>query len=250
LNLNTRNLRWFCLIALVCLAPLAFSQTVNLTLDNGGPYVMDGIYVGPYNATQNNTQPVQIICDDFAHEVTASESWTATVTQVSNLASNGTAGLTWANTLAGGSALFGANTTFSTLQGYYAMAYLASEMLPLSSNPANATQIGYLAYAIWAVFDASAVKAWLGANSTAWAQVQLLAQNALNGVYSAGQFAGWEILTPNCSGAGSCNLGQPQEFFEYVPEGGTTLMYLLLAGFCCFGTMFLRSRRQRATSVV
>ena len=98
--------------------------------------------------------------------------------------------------MAGGSALFGANTLFTSLQGYYAMAYLASEMLPLSSNPANATQIGYMAYAIWAVFDASAVKAWLGANSTAWAQVQLLAQNALNGTYTSGQFAGWGDSDP------------------------------------------------------
>lgn len=30
-----------------------------------------------------------------------------------------------------------------------------------------------------------------------------------------------------------------------VPEGGMTVMYLLLAGACCFGAMALRSRRQR-----
>ena len=29
-----------------------------------------------------------------------------------------------------------------------------------------------------------------------------------------------------------------------VPEGGTTLMYLFLAGFCCAGAMVLRPRRQ------
>jgi hypothetical protein len=29
-----------------------------------------------------------------------------------------------------------------------------------------------------------------------------------------------------------------------VPEGGTTLMYLLLAGLACFGAVALRSRRQ------
>jgi hypothetical protein len=31
-----------------------------------------------------------------------------------------------------------------------------------------------------------------------------------------------------------------------VPEGGSALMYLLLASFTCFGAMVLRSRRQRA----
>jgi hypothetical protein len=31
-----------------------------------------------------------------------------------------------------------------------------------------------------------------------------------------------------------------------VPEGGTTLMYLLLAGLCCAGAMVLRPQRQAA----
>ncbi len=31
-----------------------------------------------------------------------------------------------------------------------------------------------------------------------------------------------------------------------VPEGGTGLMYVLLAGVSCFGAMFLHSRSQRA----
>jgi hypothetical protein len=31
-----------------------------------------------------------------------------------------------------------------------------------------------------------------------------------------------------------------------VPEGGSALMYLLLASFTCFGAMVLRSRRQSA----
>ena len=31
-----------------------------------------------------------------------------------------------------------------------------------------------------------------------------------------------------------------------VPEGGTSLMYMSLAGLCCFGAMVYRLRRQRA----
>lgn len=239
------NSWWVGLIALLCFAPLAFGQTVDLTLDNGGPYSMDGIYVGPYNATVNN-QPSQIICDDFAHEVTAGESWVAKVTLVSSLNSSDVGGLTWGN--AGNSGIGLGGQTGSVLQGYVAMAYLASEMLPLSGNPNNATQVGYLAYAIWAIFDASAVESWLN-NPTVWQKVQALAESALNGAvagtYTASQFAGWEILTPI---AGS--NGPPQEFFIYVPEGGSTLVYLLLAGFCCFGTMFFRSRRRGTASDV
>jgi hypothetical protein len=251
--LSKRALWWVGVAALLLLSPLAFSQnTVQLTLDNGGPYTMDGVYVGPYNATQsvNNGpgQNVQIICDDFEHEVNPNESWAANVTSVSNLP-NGTGGLTWSNGTAGAGLGF---SGVGVLQGYLAMAYLASEMLPLSGNPANAQQVGYMAYAIWAVFDAQAVENWLVNtyhDPNAWACVESLAQGALTlavkGDLSAAQFAGWEILTPNCSGA-SC----PQEFFEFVPEGGTALSYLLLAGFACFGTMYFKSRRRHASGVV
>ena len=33
-----------------------------------------------------------------------------------------------------------------------------------------------------------------------------------------------------------------------VPEGGTTLMYLSIAGLCCFGAVVARSRRQIAAA--
>ena len=174
--------------------------------------------------------------------------------------SSGTSGLAWSGYNAGGSALFGygykGQETFSTLQGYLAMAYLASEILPLSGNPANAKEVGYMAYAIWAVFDAGAVQSWLNNHGAGniWGQVQALAEGALSAALnlSPSQFAGWDILTPNCSKRGSCPLGTPQEFFEYmpVPEGGTALTYLLLAGFVCFGTMYFKSRRRHASGVV
>lgn len=254
LNRKNRASWWVFLIVLLGLAPFAFSQqTVNLTLVDGGSNTMGGIYVGPYDATQNG-QPVQIICDDFQHEVSAGESWSATVTSVSNL-TNSTSGLVWSGHSAGGTDLFGSGyigtTSFSTLQGYDAMAYLASEMLPLSGNKANATEVGYMAYAIWAIFDAGAVQTWLNnhGEGSIWGQVQSLAEGALKGTYTQSQFAGWEILTPMCSAPNSCPNGPPQEFFEYVPEGGSALMYLLLAGLSCFAAMFL-SRRRRATSEV
>jgi hypothetical protein len=226
-------------VAFVCFAPLAFGQnSVNLTLIDGGSYTMGGIYVGPYDAVQNN-QPAQIICDDFQHEVSPGQSWSATVTSFSSL-TNSTTGLVWSGDTAGGSMLGG--TVYSLLQGYDAMAYLDSEM-SLSSNK-NSTQMGYLAYAVWAVFDSGAVYNWLKSQGdlSIWATVQSLAEGALKGTYTAGQFAGWEILTPICPGQG-CSNGPPQEFLEYVPEGGSAPTYLLLAGFACFGAMFSRSRR-------
>ncbi len=53
------------------------------------------------------------------------------------------------------------------------------------------------------------------------------------------------------NGGGSCGFGKicvpqppPPQPTAHVPEGGTALMYLLLAGLCCFGAMVFRSRRQ------
>jgi len=124
------------------------------------------------------------------------------------------------------------------------MLYLASQMLPLSGNKNNAQLVGYYAYAIWAIFDASAVYNYLKKNDSnftyTWGQVQKLAESALTGSYSQGQFAGWEILTP------VCNTGCPQEDFVFVPEGGSALMYLLLAGVSCMGAFLFRSRSPNA----
>jgi hypothetical protein len=123
------------------------------------------------------------------------------------------------------------------------MMYLSSEML----GNKNATQVGYLAYAVWSIFDASAVYNWLVSHGdgAAWATVQSMAASALKGSYTIAQFAGWEIFTPNqclsnCSGPG----GLPQEFMEYVPEGGTAVGYLLVGLFSCLAAGVFRTRRQ------
>lgn len=236
---------WVGVAALLLLSPLASSQTYLTLQDGGNNGVVGGIYVGPYDATLS-TGPgapgtnVQIICDDFEHEVSPGQSWYANVTSVSSI-TNSTTGLVWSGHTAGGSAL--GVGSFGLQQGYDAMAFLATQLMGTTDK----TMAGYLAYAIWAVFDAGAVHTWLnnhGAGSI-WATVQSLAVGALNGTYSAGQFTGWEILTP--IGGGN---SPPQEFFMYVPEGGTALMYLLLAGFACFGTMFFKSRRRSAASEI
>src|SRR5579872_1419396 len=146
------QVRWWggAILLMLCFVPLAFSQTVQLTLNDGGSYTMDGVYVGPYNFTEtqnNQSSSAQLICDDFRDEVYPGESWTANVTSFSSINSNST-GLMFYNFTAGSSSLFGITGNF--LQGYEAMAYLASQMLPLTGNSANATTIGYMAYAIWA----------------------------------------------------------------------------------------------------
>jgi len=238
---------------MVCLAPLAFSQDVTLTLVNGGQYSMDGIYVGAYNATLNNS-PTPIICDDFADEVYQNESWTASITQAASI-TNTTPGLKWST---GGDLAFWGISNSNIVQGYDAMLYLASQMLPLSlQNGQNSQTIGLYAYAIWAIFDPTAVESYIYAHDAnpgnTWNLIAQLAQSAVNGNYTKNEFAGWEVLTPQCSGGGGggtdpCSQGVPQEFFIYVPEGGSALMYLLLAGVSCMGAFLFRSRSPRTRS--
>lgn len=237
---------WGVLLFVVCLAPLAFGQDVTLTLVNGGQYSMDGIYVGAYNATVNSS-PTPIICDDFADEVYQNESWTASVTQA-NTITNSTTGLKWST--GGDLAYWGVSNT-NIVQGYDAMLYLAQQVLPISlQNGQNAQTIGYYSYAIWAIFDASAVYSYLKQNDSnfayTWGQVEALVQTALGKTYTQNEFAGWEVLTPQCGGgSSSCTDGPPQEFFMYVPEGGSALVYLLLAGVSCMGAFIFRSRSPR-----
>ncbi len=52
----------------------------------------------------------------------------------------------------------------------------------------------------------------------------------------------------NGGNGGACSYSDGKgEKCAAVPEGGTPIMYLLLAGFSCLGAMVLRSRRQVRT---
>jgi hypothetical protein len=230
--------------ALLCLAALSAlgQNTVDLTvLPEGSDPTMAGLYVGTYNASQNG-QPEQILSDDFGSSVKPGDSWIADVTSLSSLTNN-TKGLEFSGDIAGGLLLGG---FYSTVQGYDAMAYLDNEILGLESNTTkNATQIGYLNYAVWAIFDPSQVYNYLKANHdlAIWTQVQSLAEGALKGTYTANEFAGWEIVT--VCGTKNCKA-DPEEFLEKnmtAPEGGSALVYLLVAGIACLGAMRFRSRR-------
>ena len=208
-------------LALLCLAPCAFAN--SLTMTGAGNDVMDNVYVGPYYATVDGVKNTPVICDDFADESYIGHTWNYTANNFSTL----------------GNALWGNQTN-----NYDAAAWLTLQMLSLNGNPGNATQVGYLSFAIWSLFDGS--NALKGLNSAQLAGVNAwLGKVPLN--LLPGEFANFLLLTPQgcTAGPGSC---PGQEFMMLVPEGGSGAMYLLLAGLSCFGALLFRRRGQASGS--
>jgi hypothetical protein len=219
--------------AVLCVSPFLFGQ--ELTFNGTGNNQMDNIYVGAYSATVNGSNQ-QVICDDFADESRPGTSWAVTANSFSDIQ----------NTLWGQFYidLYGAKQGLQMATQLYTEAgYIALQMLS-TSNP---TQIGYMSYAIWYLFDPYQVSAYLGQNNSRnpneaiWNGLLAVLAAASGKTLTAAQMASIQILTPQgCGMPGTC---AGQEFLEVMPEGGIALLYLLIAGTACFGAF--RSRRIR-----
>jgi hypothetical protein len=153
------------------------------------------------------------ICDDFADEVTGGEHWIATVNTSSTLSST-----LWANGQP--------STTY--IPEYDEATWLASQLL----NPTSAckysgeqTCAGDISYAIWAIFDPTALNNLLPKTSPDYENaVWWMSQAASNGVppSSGIDLHGFEILTPSPNvGPGN---GGPQEFLYQTPEAPTSVL--------------------------
>ena len=229
-----RSAGWLMMACLLCLAPSAFAGTVTLQINNPpSNNILDGIYVGTYGATNTSTgAQTQIICDDFKDDSNFNAA-----TYVTHSFGN----------------------FIGTVWGPGAAAqYQQAAWLTLGMLQQSGTQQGYYSYAIWAVFDPSDVAKWLTTytdssacnavfGSGSWGGGKCnagsggLLGSAAGQQYYQGEFSNFLILTPTCSaGPGTC---QEQEFFQLVPEGGSAVLYLLLAGLSCFGAMVYSRRR-------
>jgi hypothetical protein len=210
--------KWWALAALafLCIAPCAFADSNSLTMTGAGNNTMGGVYVGPYFATVNGQANTPVICDDFADDSVIGHTWNFTPNNFSSL----------------GSALWGNQT-----QNYESAAWLTLQMLSLYKNPLNNTQVGYLSFAIWSLFDSTALT---HLNSTQLAGAQNWLGKLPSGL-TLSQFSNFVILTPQGCKPGSC---PGQEFFEVVPEGGSVAVYLLFAGLACFGAILFRRHAQ------
>jgi len=185
-----------------------------------------GLYGGTINGVnvgQGQNVP-GMICDDYFDNITAGQTWKASGLDAANIGSNLS------------QTLFGAAIG---LAGYTEVAYLANTML--TSAGLTSAQQGAISEAIWYITSKGASGALaLGSLAQGYLTAALNAWNNGNGI-TLSQFANLYLYTPSPQGP-----GEAQEMWSLVPvpEGGTALAYLLLAGVFCFGAMRLRLRQQ------
>jgi hypothetical protein len=190
---------WLFLLAgaFILCAPAALADTASMYLTGVGPNgSMGGVYIGPYVAQVNGVS-TPVVCDDFADESYLNESWTANVFTFANLSGTKWAGLANSTTL------------------YEEAAWLTDQL-------ANAPQpeAGDIQFAIWAIFDPSALNSLSSSQQT---DVEKWISMAQNQTFTPGEFANILIYTPDindpilCDGA-SCANTPPQEFMVVTPE--------------------------------
>jgi hypothetical protein len=205
--------------------PVQFTGGYSTTWANSSGDYGAGIYTGNVNGTSTG-----IICDDFSHDISNGETWTAQATQASTLANGNVAGLQFPSIQVTGyaeiatlvSMMFSGATTYGSITGI-TQAELSSAIWDigiggtLSGLDTNATQ---LVAAVEAAFNGNTTKAeaYLATLTNLW------------------------ILTPT-NWTGYPNNG-PQEMWVETPEGGAALMYLLLATLFCGWAFFLRDRER------
>jgi len=229
--------------ALFCLALPGHGQTV-VSVDFTGGYSTtfdntNGDFgAGIYTATINGGKSPGIICDDFKDEVTSGEKWNATAFEASSLASidpvtkqpyvdntmfGKTIGLTgYAEVATLVSMMFGNNTSYGGVKGI-SQSEIASAIWDITT-PGGISGLDKNAMALVNAVES----AFSGKEATSLATKYLATLTNL-----------W-ILTPDQLGN-----GEPQEMWTEglsMPEGGSALMFLLLAGGTCFGAMFLKYR--------
>lgn len=216
------------IVLLLAAAAIASADTVTLTLNNPpGSDVMGGVYVGAYNFT-GPTGALQLICDDYNHEVYPGESWTATTSTLPPLSEP----LQFAS---------------GSLSQYEEAAYLAQAIFALGPvTSANAAKIGWMQYALWDIFtcgttdlsSSTCASAGLGAGDRNG--VATWYNNAASG-YTTGNYSDVVIYTPD-PGTQSTG-GLPQEYIGIIATPEPSSLALLVSGMLALMLVVIRRGR-------
>jgi len=127
--------------------------------------VMGGVYDSPYWLNINGVETLAI-CDDFTTDISVGQTWSASQYSLSDVS---TAGLQKFNTTpVNGQTLaptwLVGTTTLTIRQEYAAAALLAEDLFANlnSSTAGNSALVGEYSYAIWTIFDPSAISGYNG----------------------------------------------------------------------------------------
>jgi hypothetical protein len=206
--------------------------TASVILTDPGSTIYEGYYVGPYSALINGVSTLAL-CDDFAAYTYVPELWTADVFTPAGY--SGTA-----NSASPGNDLAG----YTLEQKYNMVGYLATQLLSATTPEA----IGQYHFALWTVFDTSAIASISAGQQTVVAGL-LSAADAYKD--DASYISSFTIYSPNesfpvtCPGepGGVCAFTPPQELMVKTPEPATVaLLAMDLSG---VGLLFAYIRRRR-----
>lgn len=225
--------------ALCCFAPSVRADTANMQLTSAGPYTMANVYVGPYTANINGVS-TPVICDDFYDDSFVPEWWTATVYTPPNYSSTRNATNTNIPHLTG----------TALTQAYNEVGYLAVQLLNAANAPTpDQNKIGEIDFALWSVFDPTAMGYLSGSTQTAaqwWlGQAVTYHQNDSSFISQFTIYSPNTSPTPTCTPSGlACPDSPPQEFLVMTPEPSAVgLLGCDLAGVGFLGFLLFRYRR-------
>jgi hypothetical protein len=223
------NLGRGCLTATVVLT-LCFASAAlcgptgsTMTLTSGGNFILGDVYVGPYTATIDGVS-TQVVCDDYEDNTYLNETWKATTSTLPS-----PSGTLW-------------DSRGASSNQYNEVAWLTEQLFAQASKPgATDSSVGDVQYALWAVFDPSALND-LSGNDLNSANTWL--KDA--GAYGSTSFSGFTIYTPEAGtdtcGNGPCPTNPPQEFVVMTPEPSQA--GLLAADLSLFAIAVLALRRR------
>jgi hypothetical protein len=204
-----------------------------MQLVGAGNNIMGGVYVNPYDGLVNGAQ-VKLICDAFSMHSYIGETWTADVTDFSDLSQT-------QNTKRLGL------SAADQLLYYNQAAWLATQLL----STTNKTTAGHISFALWAVFDTAAMTHLNAYSPGNVGGAQQWLDQARAQTFSPGQFSNVLVYTPNLNypvrcGAGNCPSSPPQEFLVVtVPEPSAVVTLFAEVGGVGLLLVVLRRRRQK-----
>lgn len=217
-------------ILLACFASSVWADdTFTITGANPYGYTNGDVYVSPYTATITNGASTllnngMVICDDYTDEVSVGQSWMVTASPASAVS-----GALFTNSVTWNSQVY------SNAKAYDALAWLAVNLVGLSpSDPTLSADEAAYSYAIWTIFDPSAISDYVGNPLT----VDSLITEAFAANYSG---AGVTVWTPDPNkGPGN---GGPQEFLTVQTPEAPSLANLAFDLTALLAGLFLVRRR-------